>query len=125
MKITHIQVGRFVSKLHFSTKSPPTSTSLRQRETSACVPCRYHSLSCSCSQVLTSLITSSSVLNFTPRTAFLGLRRDGNLKVLGRGCSVHWVTLSSQILLWLPESSNLCVVFYCHAEETFLRDSCS
>jgi hypothetical protein len=35
------------------------------------VPCRYHSLSCSRSQVLTALITSPLVLNFTPRTALL------------------------------------------------------
>jgi len=47
MKITHTQVRRFVSEPYFSTKSPSTSTALRQRETSACMPCRYHSMSCS------------------------------------------------------------------------------
>jgi hypothetical protein len=46
-KITYIQVRWFVSKPYFSTKSPSTCTALRQRETSACMPCRYHSLSCS------------------------------------------------------------------------------
>jgi hypothetical protein len=101
----------FVSKLNFSTKSPSISSALCQRETSVCMSCWNHSLSCPCSQVL---ITSSTVLNFTPQTAFLGLRRGENLKVLGRGSRVDGVTLSKQILLLLPASSNLCVVLHCH-----------
>jgi hypothetical protein len=95
MKITHIQVRSSVSKPYFPTKSQSTSTALRQQETSACMPYRYHSLSCSCSQVLTALITSSSGLNFRQRTALLGFRTGGYLKVLGRGCRVDGVTLSS------------------------------
>jgi hypothetical protein len=47
MKITHTQVRRLVSEPYFFTKSPSTSTALRQRERSACTPCRYDSLSCS------------------------------------------------------------------------------
>jgi hypothetical protein len=35
---TYIQVRRFVSKLYLSTESPSTSTALRQREISACMP---------------------------------------------------------------------------------------
>jgi hypothetical protein len=38
--------------------------------------------------------------------------------VLGWSCRVDGLTLSNQILLWLPESSNLCVVLHCHDEAT-------
>jgi len=34
------------------------------------------------------------------------------------------VTLSNQILWWLLESSDLCVILHCHAEARFLLDSC-
>jgi hypothetical protein len=47
MKITHIKARRFVYRFSFSTKSPSISTALRQRVTSVCMPCLYHSLSCS------------------------------------------------------------------------------
>jgi hypothetical protein len=47
MKIAHIQVRMFVSKPNFFTNSQSTSTAFGQREISACMPCRYHSLSCS------------------------------------------------------------------------------
>jgi hypothetical protein len=72
--------------------------------------CRYHTVSCSCSQVITRVITSSAFLNFTLLTGFLGLRRGEKEKVLGRSCRVDGVKLCNQILLWLLESSNLCVV---------------
>ena len=45
-------------------KSPSTSMALRQQGTSVCMPCQYHALSCSHSQVLTVWITSPSVSNF-------------------------------------------------------------
>jgi hypothetical protein len=111
MKITHIQVRRFVSNLYFSTKSLSNSKDLRQRETSVWMPCWYHSLSCSCSQVLIALITSSSVLNFTPRTAFFRAQKWWKSKGARSG-------LSNQILLWLPKPSNLGVVLHSHAEAT-------
>jgi hypothetical protein len=47
-------------------------------------------------------------LNFTPRTAFLGLRRGGNLKVLDRGSRVDGVTLYNQFFYGFP-SLQTCV----------------
>jgi hypothetical protein len=81
---------------------------LCQGESSACMPCGYHSLSSSCSQVLIALITSSPLRLHTTWTAFLGLQRGGNLKGLGRDCKVDRVTLFNQtFLLWLSDSSNM------------------
>jgi hypothetical protein len=40
-------------------------------------------------------------------------------------CGLDGITLSNEILLWLPESSHLCVILHCHDEATFLPDSCS
>jgi hypothetical protein len=44
--------------------------------------------------------------------------------MLGGSYRVQQVTLSNQILSWLPKSSNLCVALHCHAEARFLLDCC-
>jgi hypothetical protein len=110
MKIRHIQVTRFVSKPYFSSLRPLLRPCANEKQARVCPVGRYPSLSCPCSQVITPPVTSSSVLNFTPRAAFLVLRSGENLKVLRRGCRVDGVTLSNQILLCLPGSSDLYAV---------------
>jgi len=44
--------------------------------------------------------------------------------MLDQGCRVEGVTLSNQILWWLPESPNLFVALHCRAEARFPLDSC-
>jgi len=53
-----------------------------------------------------------------------GLQIGGNLRMLYRGCRTDGVTLSSQNLWWLPESSNSCATLNCRAESRFLLYSC-
>jgi hypothetical protein len=64
--------------------------------------------------------TNHIVISLKLHTAYRIFRapRGGNLKMLCRGCRVDGVILSNGILLWLPESSDLCVVLHCHAEAT-------
>jgi len=53
-----------------------------------------------------------------------GLKVCGSLRVLDWNCQVDRVTLSNQILWWLPEFSDLSVALHCHAEAGFLLNSC-
>jgi hypothetical protein len=108
MKITHIQVRRFVSKPYFSTESPSTAIALCLRETSACMSCQYYSLSGSCSQDLTALITSSSV--FTPQTALFSAPKRWKSEGARSGFRMDGLSLSNQIVWWLSKSSHLCVI---------------
>ena len=64
-----------------------------------------------------------------PRTSYCGLHSSGlqiggNLRMLYRGCRMDGVTLPSQILWRLPESSNSCATLNCRPESWFLLYSC-
>jgi len=96
-----------------------TSTALHQWETSVCMPCQYHALSCSHSQVVIMWITLS-VSNFTLQILYSELLISRNLRMLHWGCRV---IQSNHILWWLPKSTNMCVARQCLDEARFLLDS--
>jgi len=52
------------------------------------------------------------------------LQIGGNLRMPECGSRMEGVTLSNQIVWWLPQSSNLCAALHCQAEGRFLLDSC-
>jgi hypothetical protein len=94
MKITH-SLEKVCLQTLFSTKSPSTCTALRQRETVRVCPVGTSPCPAHVDEVLTALITSPSVLNFTRQAVLLGLRRGRNPRVLGRVYRVHGVALSN------------------------------
>lgn len=121
MKITHYKESRFNSIPYFLTKSlfllqPCSNKQEVCVSLIGTVPCPANVTKFSMCE---SHHQQSQTLNY-----IAGLPTGGNLRMLDQGCRVEGVTLSNQILCWLPKYPNLFVALHCHDEARFPLDSC-
>jgi len=107
MKIAHYADWRLTHALFFH------EVSVHFYRTRACMPCRYHALLCSRSEVPPheSYRQSQTSYRWLHQSGF---EIGGHLRVLDGGRSVAGVTLCSQILWRLLESSDCAALHYYH-----------